>query len=64
MARADLSPGGSCYKCHHDIASHPRRPTGKCPIINEIVHTDTFISSHFFLSFRLCHKQQVIIDSQ
>ncbi len=22
MARADLSPGGSCYKCHHDIASH------------------------------------------
>ncbi len=32
-------------------------------LINEIVHTDTFISSHFFISFRLCHRQYVSIDS-
>jgi hypothetical protein len=33
LARADLSQGGSCYKCKHDIASHSRRPAGKCPIL-------------------------------
>ncbi len=50
-ARADLSPGGSCYKCHHDIACHPRRPSGKSPIYFADVNNLILFSLFFYIPF-------------